>query len=194
MRKFDTKVQYLKYKVLREIARNAFHDTLLENFSEIPKIIMPNKEATMRCCIYKERAIITERMKIAMGGDKTNPNVIQAISIACDECPMGGYEVSNSCRGCIAKRCSDVCPVGAITFDRAQKAHIDKEKCVQCGKCASVCPYSAIHDNKRPCENACKVHAITINDDLSAAVDNDKCISCGACVYKCPFGAIMDKS
>ena len=31
MRKFDTKVQYLKYKVLREVARLAWNDTLLEN-------------------------------------------------------------------------------------------------------------------------------------------------------------------
>ena len=37
MQKFDTRVQHLKYKVLREMARNAFNDTLLENFSEIPK-------------------------------------------------------------------------------------------------------------------------------------------------------------
>ncbi|MBQ3008977.1 MAG: ferredoxin, partial [Oscillospiraceae bacterium] len=108
MQKFDTRVQHLKYKVLREMARNAFNDTLLENFSEIPKIIMPNKEPTMRCCVYKERAIITERMKIAMGGDKNNPNIIEVIPIACDECPVGGYQVSDSCRGCIAKRCSDV--------------------------------------------------------------------------------------
>ncbi|EKC62194.1 hypothetical protein LEA_11974, partial [human gut metagenome] len=27
----------------------------------------------MRCCIYKERAIVSERIKIAMGGDPTNP-------------------------------------------------------------------------------------------------------------------------
>lgn len=31
MRKFDTKVQYLKYKVLREVARQAWNDTLLDN-------------------------------------------------------------------------------------------------------------------------------------------------------------------
>ena len=30
MRKFDTKVQYLKYKVLREVARQAWNDTLLD--------------------------------------------------------------------------------------------------------------------------------------------------------------------
>ena len=42
----------------------------------------------MRCCIYKERAIVEERIKLAMGGDKNNPNVIEVIDIACDECPM----------------------------------------------------------------------------------------------------------
>lgn len=194
MQKFDTKVQHLKYKVLREVARNAFNDTLLENFSEIPKIIMPNKEPTMRCCVYKERAIISERMKIAMGGDKSNPNVIEVMPIACDECPMGGYEVTDSCRGCIAKRCTDVCPVGAISFDKNHHAHIDKEKCVNCGKCAQACQFSAIHNNMRPCQSACKVNAITINEDQSAAINDEKCIACGACVYRCPFGAIMDKS
>ena len=30
VRKFDTKVQHLKYKVLREVARHAWNDTLLE--------------------------------------------------------------------------------------------------------------------------------------------------------------------
>ena len=194
MQKFDTRVQHLKYKVLREMARNAFNDTLLENFSEIPKIIMPNKEPTMRCCVYKERAIITERMKIAMGGDKHNPNVIEVIGIACDECPVGGYQVSDSCRGCISKRCSDVCPVGAITFDSEHRAIINKEKCINCGKCAQACPFSAIRNNIRPCQAACKVNAISINEDQSAKIDDEKCIACGACTYRCPFGAIVDKS
>ena len=36
MRKFDTKVQYLKYKVLREVARQAWNDTLLDNVMSIP--------------------------------------------------------------------------------------------------------------------------------------------------------------
>ena len=73
-------------------------------------------------------------------------------------------------------------------------AHIDKTKCVECGMCAKVCPFSAIANRKRPCQNACKVKAITINEDNAAAIDENKCIQCGACVYQCPFGAISDKS
>lgn len=194
MRKFDTQVQHLKYKVLREVARLAFDDKLLENVNDIPKTLIPGKEATMRCCVYKERAILSERVKLAMGGDASNPNVIEVIDIACDECPIGGYEVTNACRGCIAHRCEDACKRGAITFDHNQKAHIDKSKCVECGQCAKVCPYSAIMNYKRPCEKSCKIKAISMGEDGAASINNDKCISCGACVYQCPFGAIMDKS
>ena len=140
MRKFDTKVQYLKYKVLREVARQAWQDTLLENVLDIPKIIVPGKQPTMRCCVYKERAILAERVKLAMGGSADNPNVIEVIDIACDECPVGGYEVTNACRGCLAHRCEDVCRRGAISFDENHVAHIDKTKCVECGQCAKVCP------------------------------------------------------
>lgn len=194
MRKFDTKVQHLKYKVLREVAKQAWNDTLLENVMDIPKTIVPGKTSTMRCCVYKERAILAERVRIAMGGNKENSNVIEVIDIACDECPAAGYEVTDSCRGCLAHRCEDVCKRGAISFDHNHVAHIDKSKCVECGQCATVCPYSAIVNRKRPCQVACKIKAISINEDNAACIDNHKCTSCGACVYQCPFGAITDKS
>ena len=194
MRKFDTKIQHLNYKVLREVARLAWEDRLLENVLNIPQQIIPGKEATMRCCVYKERTILGERIKIAMGGDKNNPNIIEVIDIACDECPVCGFEVTNACRGCLAHRCEDVCKFGAITFDNNHVAHIDKSKCKECGACAKVCPYTAIISRKRPCQNACKVKAISMNEEKAATIDNSKCIQCGACVYQCPFGAILDKS
>lgn len=194
MRKFDTKVQHLKYKVLREVARLAWSDDLVESAIDIPKTIVPGKVPTMRCCVYKERAIVAERVKLAMGGNKKSNNVIEVIDIACDECPMGGYEVTNACRGCLAHRCEDVCKKGAISFDHNHVAHIDKSKCVECGMCAKVCPYSAIQNYKRPCMAACKVKAISMDENKAAHIDDEKCIACGACVYQCPFGAISDKS
>ena len=194
MRKFDTKVQHLKYKVLREVSRLAWNDTLLEKLMDIPMMIVPGNEPTMRCCVYKERAILSERVKLAIGGGKSNENVIEVIDIACDECPVGGYEVTNACRGCLAHRCEDVCKFGAISFDHNHVAHIDKTKCKECGACAKVCPFNAILNRKRPCQNACKVKAIHMKDHRFAVIDNSKCIQCGACVYQCPFGAITDKS
>ncbi len=194
MRKFDTKVQLLKYKVIKEVAIHEFAGDLTNHLLDIPRAVVPGKEAKMRCCVYKERAIVGERVKLAMGGDSTNPNIVEVIDIACDDCPVGGYEVTNACRGCIAHRCEEVCPRNAISFDSNQKAHIDKSKCVECGLCAKVCPYTAIINRKRPCENACKVNAISMREDHAAQIDNDKCIACGACVYQCPFGAIVEKS
>ena len=193
-KKFDTRVQHLKYKVLREVARKAWAGTLYEEAIDIPKIIVPGKIPTMRCCVYKERAILGERVKIAMAGAKGDPGIIQVIDIACDECPVNGYEVTNACRGCLAHRCNDACRFGAITFDENHVAHIDKSKCKECGACSKVCPYNAIRNNKRPCELACKVGAISMGAEKEACINHDKCISCGACVYQCPFGAITDKS
>ncbi len=192
--KFDNKVQLLKYKVLKEVARLAWKNVLLENITEIPKNISPGKVPTMRCCVYKERAILNDRVKLAIGGNRFNKKVIQIIDIACEDCPTGGYEVTSVCRGCLAHRCEDVCPVGAISFGSDQKAHIDKTKCIECGRCAEACPYNAVNNYKRPCEVSCRVHAIKMGENKEATIDYDKCIACGACVYQCPFGAITDRS
>ncbi|MBE6992737.1 MAG: 4Fe-4S dicluster domain-containing protein [Ruminococcaceae bacterium] len=195
LRKFDTKVQHMKYKVLREVARRAFSGNLAETIIDIPKLLIPGPKPTMCCCIHKERAIVQERVKMAVGGNKDNPNVIEVLELACDECPASGYAVTNACRGCMAHRCEDVCPRGAITFDEKQRAHIDKTKCINCGQCSRVCPYSAITKLVRPCEQACKMGAISAKgENMAAHIDDDKCVSCGACVYQCPFGAIVDKS
>ena len=192
---FDTKVQELKYKVLKEIAKASFNDTLLEEYNDIPLRIVPGPHPTMRCCIYKERAIVLERMKLALGGNKNINNVIEVIKIACDDCPLGGYEVTNRCRGCIAHNCSTACPRDAISFDPiTRSARINKDRCVNCGLCARACHYSAIQNYQRPCETACKLKAISMDNDHLAMINDEKCIQCGACVEQCPFGAIMDKS
>ncbi len=191
---FDTKIQMIKHRVLVEVAKAAWSGNLSTAAFEIPKIIKPGKKATTRCCVYKERAIVSERVRIAMGGNSDNPNIIEVIDIACDECPIAGYEVTEFCRGCLAHHCSEICPRGAITHDANHISHIDKSKCVNCGACAKVCPYDAIISRKRPCLSACKVKAISMDADGAALIDNKKCIECGACIYHCPFGAIADKS
>lgn len=194
MRLFDTDVQKLKYDVLREVARHDYDNRLADSYIDIPKQLAPGPKATMRCCVYKERAILAERVKIAMGGDRNNPNVVEVIGIACDECPISGYQVGQDCRGCIAHRCMAACPKAAISLDDNRRAHIDPAKCIGCGRCAVACPYSAIANHKRPCENACKIKAIHMGENNFACIEESKCIGCGACVYQCPFGAIQDKS
>lgn len=195
MPKFDTNVQELKYKILKEVAKASFEGNILEQYNEIPERIIPGPKPSFRCCIYKERAIVLKRLKLAIGGHKEVNNVVEVIDIACDECPLGGYLVTDRCRGCIAHRCEHACMKKAISFDpNSRAAKIDKSQCVNCGMCAKVCPYNAIANIQRPCEQACKVKAIHTGENLAAKIDDEKCIQCGACVYQCPFGAIVDKS
>jgi [FeFe] hydrogenase (group B1/B3) len=196
MPKFDTRVQELRYRVLKEIAKHAYAGDLQESLLDIPKVIVPGPKPSMRCCIYKERAIVNERIALVLkANSKGNNNVINVLSIACDECPLGGYTVSDACRGCIAHRCSEACPKKAISFTKDLHASIDKTKCINCGLCAKACPYGAIENRIRPCEKACRNNAISPDPVTNAAKINDeKCIHCGACVYMCPFGAIVDES
>ena len=194
MIKFDTQVQELKYRVLKEVAKAYLRGSLMEDLYKIPKLISPGPKPTMRCCVYKERAIVEERVKLALGGDKNNPNVLEVIEPACDQCPIGGMEVTDACRGCLAHRCQGACHRNAISFDGKLHAIIDKSKCVNCGLCAKACPFGAIVNHRRPCEAACKVGAIGKREDGIAQINEEKCTRCGACSYACPFGAIMDKS
>ena len=195
MPKFETNVQELKYRVLKEIARSYWNGTLTQDYPTIPEKIVPGPKPTMRCCIYHERAIVMERMRVALGGNPEVDNVIEVLKIACDECPLGGYEVTNRCRGCIAHHCQKACHKAAIHFDpRTRAAYIDKSLCVNCGMCAKACHYNAIQNYLRPCVQACKVKAVSVDENGCAAINDEKCVQCGACVYQCPFGAIMDKS
>ncbi|MBR4270777.1 MAG: 4Fe-4S binding protein [Clostridia bacterium] len=46
------------------------------------------------------------------------------------------------CIGC--GTCINMCPVGAISFDKNGKAKIDPKVCIKCKTCQGVCPVSAI--------------------------------------------------
>ena len=139
MPKFDTRVQELRYRILKEVAIAYKNNQLKEKLLEIPKIIVPGPKPSMRCCIYKERAIVEERMSLILKAkEKNDSNVIKVIPIACDECPLGGYFIGDACRGCIAHRCEQSCPKKAIYFDENQRAHINKEMCINCGLCVTM--------------------------------------------------------
>ena len=53
---------------------------------------------------------------------------------------------------------------------------VDKENCINCGACFSLCP----------------VNAIKINEDFSVAFNDEKCLgsACQLCVDTCPVRAI----
>jgi [FeFe] hydrogenase (group B1/B3) len=192
MIRFENHVQEIKHKVQKELIRAEINDNLINELLLIPKRIIPGPEANTRCCIYKERAIINERIKHMLY--QYDGEVIDMIDIACDECPINRFSVTEACRGCLAHHCMEACPVDAIKIIN-KRATIDQSKCIECAKCSKVCQFNAISDVRRPCIKACKIGAIDINHQTKKAViDRKSCINCGECVFKCPFGAIADKS
>jgi [FeFe] hydrogenase (group B1/B3) len=193
MRKYDNQVQKIKSEVLKTVAKFSFEGNLMENIYDIPKIVNPGPDERYRCCVYHERAITEERVKMALGGNKSNPNIVEVLETACDKCPVNRFFITEACRGCLAHKCQISCPFDAITIEKG-KAKIDQSKCKECGKCKEACPYDSIADVMRPCRRVCPTGAISIDDRKKAVIDFDKCIECGACVYQCPFGAIQDKS
>lgn len=44
--------------------------------------------------------------------------------------------------------CASMCPVGAISM-KSGKAEINKKKCIKCGACRDICPVSAISDQDK---------------------------------------------
>lgn len=189
---FETNVQKLKYEVLKSAARLGFNHLKRYDKESIAKKIIPGPKPTFRCCIHKERQIIKDRLSYALNEIKSD-HLIRVIETACDQCPIHRYTVTNSCRGCIARSCENTCPTGAIMMISG-RAYINQEKCIECGRCKTVCQFNAISDVERPCRRSCPVNAIEMDENSIAKINYDKCISCGHCVLSCPFGAITDRS
>ncbi|OUQ21267.1 ferredoxin [Lachnoclostridium sp. An14] len=192
----DATLLRIKHDVLYEVAKAAWEGKLEEEKEEIPYHLIPGPQAQFRCCIYKEREIIRQRVKLAVGqcpSGKDSRNVVQVINAACEECPIASYIVTDNCRKCMGKACQNSCHFGAITMGET-RAHIDPNKCKECGMCANACPYNAIAHLERPCKKVCPVDAITYDEYGICVIDENKCIQCGMCIHSCPFGAIGSKT
>ena len=188
----DENVIKIKHDVLYEVAKLAFDGTLEEKRDFIPEKLIPGPQPQFRCCIYKEREIIRQRVRLAEGKNlrgQDDGNVIQVIGSACEGCPISSYTVTDNCQNCLGKACMNACKFGAITMGR-DRSYIDPSKCKECGQCAKACPYNAIVGVKRPCKVACPVDAITYDEYNVSVIDKEKCIRCGQCIHNCPFGAI----
>lgn len=207
MIEFETQLKKLKHLVLKQVVILAKENRLdNEELEKIPYEIIKGDRPQYRCCVYKERAIVTERVKLAIGclpnGTKNEPlidiqdndQIIYVIPAACDRCPINRFTVTEACRGCLAHKCLEVCPAKAIT-KIAGRAYINQELCKECGMCKKVCPYDAISEVMRPCKKVCPTGALDVNErDRKAVIKSEDCINCGICMSSCPFGAISDKS
>ena len=214
MRGIYTPVVKIRRQIFKKVAQIAFSGEF-DRVDELPYEIIKGEVASYRESVFKERAIVAERIRLACGLNLHSASehapiskdfskaittervfelpLVNVIPFACNSCETTCYEVSDNCQGCLAHPCSSVCPVKAVSIVNG-KSVIDKEKCLKCGRCADTCPYHAIIKRERPCAAACGVGAIESDELGRAKINYDKCVSCGQCLVACPFAAIADKS
>mgnify|MGYP000896888239 CR=1 FL=1 len=215
LRGIYTDIIDIRRKILTEVAKMVVEDKDPQYIETIPYIIIHKNTPTYRDCVFRERAIVRERVRLAFGMDLKefgahgpiiddihpylddqkiiNPPIVNVIKAGCERCPEKSYFVSNLCMGCIAHPCVAVCPKKAVSM-KEKKSYIEQDLCIKCGRCAQVCPYNAIIFRERPCASACGVNAIHSDGEGFAEIDENICVSCGLCIVSCPFGAIAEKS
>ena len=207
----------IRHKVFTEVARFAYEGGGKEVLNELPyKMTIHDDEDSYRPSIFLERAIIGERIRVAMGMSLRKftehapiskgidesmieeryyePPLIDIIPFACHTCPEKRVYITDGCQGCLEHPCKEVCPKKCISIDRrGGRAVIDQDACIKCGRCMNECNYSAIIKQERPCVKACGLGAIEEDEFGHATINQDKCVSCGMCLNSCPFAAIVDK-
>ena len=218
MRGIYTSVNDIRHRVFAEVARLSYAYQGAEDLKDmaaIPYRIIPGEVSTYRESVFLERAIVRERLRLAMGlplrtateqsavfdGAEEcvhpekyyQPPLINIIKFACHSCPENRVVVTDQCQGCLAHPCKESCPKGAISF-KNHRAEIDQELCIKCGRCMEACQYGAILHLERPCAKACGMDAIHSDEYGRAEINQEKCVSCGMCLANCPFGAIADKA
>jgi len=216
MRGIETGKSHIRHQVFTEIARMAYESNdYVQTLKELPYTIIPGEIAEYRDSVFTERAVVAERLRLALGMDLKptigyhptaeqldeavvaekyyNPPLVNVIKFACNKCPDNVVTITDACQGCLEHPCIEVCPKNAISRSHG-RAHIDQSLCIKCGKCITACSFGAILRMERPCSKACGVKCIGSDALGRAEIDQEKCTSCGQCLVRCPFGAIADKS
>ena len=203
----------IKREILVRIAKLQLEGKLEEGVHYIPREMVPRNATPMRCCIFHDREIMRLRVIARLGCSVENYDeektlasyvreslereqptwpMLTVLDEACNACVKSQYMVTNACQACLVRPCMVNCPKKAIDIKNG-RAHIEVEKCINCGLCLQNCPYHAVIKIPVPCEESCPVGAISKDENGKERIDYHKCIFCGNCMRECPFGAMMDK-
>ena len=69
MRGVETRIQEIRHRIFREVARMAYHTEwpIDKRIEELPYKIIPGEVGNFRNDVFLERAIVGERLRLAMG-------------------------------------------------------------------------------------------------------------------------------
>lgn len=208
----------IRHELIASLADMIKRDKVEEEIDYLPITRNPrNTEASRRCCIHKQRAVVRNKLLPLLGHVVKNTDedelktlssyakdakerkmpskeILTVVDESCTGCVKANYVVTNLCRGCVASPCVANCPKDAVEIQSNHQAKIDTDKCINCGICKKACPFHTIVYIPVPCEEACPVKAIEKDERGIEVIDYDKCIYCGKCMTACPFGSIFEVS
>lgn len=196
MRGIETGKVRIRHEVFTEIARMAYEGgDYAKRLEELPFKIIPGEIGSYRDSLFLERAVVGERLRLAMGlplrkfsefsllsdgvEKALDPEIyyekplINVIKFACNRCPDNVVKITNVCQGCLEHPCMSVCPRQAISRQNGQ-AHIDPDKCIRCGRCLKECKFNAIVRLERPCRKA--FQRLGFADVYEVAIGADLCV------------------
>lgn len=182
----DGTIIQIKHDILCEVAKLVFAGKFETEKDELPYRMMPGPKAKYRCCVYKEREIVRQRIRLAEGKapqGSHNDLVVQVVQAACEDCPISRYVVTDNCQKCMGKPVSS--PVISEQSILAARGHTLTRRNV--GNAASVRQHvpTTPADLIRPCRRSCPVGAISMDENGICIIDEKKCIQCGRCIHSC---------
>lgn len=132
MRGIETGKARIRHEVFTEIARMAYEGgDYAKRLEELPFKIIPGEIGSYRDSLFLERAVVGERLRLAMGlplrkfsefsllsdgvEKALDPDIyyekplINVIKFACNRCPDNVVKITNVCQGCLEHPCMAVC-------------------------------------------------------------------------------------
>jgi hypothetical protein len=114
---FSNDARTFKFDVMVQLAKEAYSEKGVqeEEIQAWARKLVTLGGPRYRCCVYKEREVLRQRVRLAMGmmandAAEYNPHqIVQVIDAACDGCTIKKIRVTDNCRKCMAKSCMAAC-------------------------------------------------------------------------------------
>ena len=125
---FKSNAILTRREVMRRISALALKKELVEKIDRIVLTMRPRSNVPLRCCVYKDRAVLQYKMMPVLGiaveeeidelmrpkdyarvalqrQEPVKGALLSVVGEACSSCPQTNYLVTNVCQGCEGRFC-----------------------------------------------------------------------------------------